>query len=103
MAGGVDAVCRAKEGVEDDEKEGGHALGKLKPSKNDVAPRIASRKMCSRLRPRRRAAGAQGIRMFTVTQLFVSGPDRSCLGAEADRGRRHTATRWRSSAWPSST
>jgi N-acetylmuramic acid 6-phosphate etherase len=36
MAGGKDAVHRAKEGVEDDEKEGGSALGKLKPSKTDV-------------------------------------------------------------------
>ena len=36
MAGGKDAVHRAKEGVEDDEKEGGRALGKLKPSKKDV-------------------------------------------------------------------
>ena len=36
MAGGTDAVHRAKEGVEDDEKEGGRALGKLRPSKKDV-------------------------------------------------------------------
>jgi N-acetylmuramic acid 6-phosphate etherase len=36
MAGGKSAVHRAKEGVEDDEKEGGRALGRLKPSKRDV-------------------------------------------------------------------
>src|SRR5471030_1297739 len=36
MAGGKDAVHRAKEGVEDDEREGGRALGKLKPSKKDL-------------------------------------------------------------------
>jgi len=36
MAGGKDAVHRAKEGVEDDEKEGGRAIGKLRPSKRDV-------------------------------------------------------------------
>src|SRR3954462_197244 len=36
MAGGKDAVHRAKEGVEDDEKEGGRALASLKPSKKDV-------------------------------------------------------------------
>jgi N-acetylmuramic acid 6-phosphate etherase len=36
MAGGKDAVHRAKEGVEDDEREGGNALGKLNPSKKDV-------------------------------------------------------------------
>src|SRR5205085_2258407 len=32
MAGGKDAVHRAKEGVEDDEKEGGRTLAALKPS-----------------------------------------------------------------------
>jgi N-acetylmuramic acid 6-phosphate etherase len=36
MAGGKDAVHRAKEGVEDDENAGGRALGTLKPSKQDV-------------------------------------------------------------------
>ena len=36
MAGGKDAVFRAKEGVEDDEQEGARALGKLRPAKKDV-------------------------------------------------------------------
>src|SRR5205814_1801785 len=36
MAGGRSAVHRAKEGVEDDEREGGRAILKLKPTKNDV-------------------------------------------------------------------
>ena len=42
MAGGKDAVHRAKEGVEDDEKEGGRALGKLKPSKRDVVVGVSA-------------------------------------------------------------
>jgi N-acetylmuramic acid 6-phosphate etherase len=36
MAGGKEAVHRAKEGVEDDEKEGAKALGKLRPGKKDA-------------------------------------------------------------------
>jgi N-acetylmuramic acid 6-phosphate etherase len=36
MAGGREAVHRAKEGVEDNEKEGATALGKLSPRKKDV-------------------------------------------------------------------
>ena len=42
MAGGKDAVHRAKEGVEDDEREGGRALGKLRPSKNDVVVGVSA-------------------------------------------------------------
>jgi N-acetylmuramic acid 6-phosphate etherase len=42
MAGGNSAVHRAKEGVEDDEKEGGRALGKLKPSKRDVVVGVSA-------------------------------------------------------------
>ena len=36
MAGGTDAVHRAKEGVEDDEQEGAHAVARLRPTKRDV-------------------------------------------------------------------
>src|SRR5207302_2937921 len=36
MAGGNDAVHRAKEGVEDDEQEGGQAMARLRPTKRDV-------------------------------------------------------------------
>ena len=36
MAGGKAAVHRAREGVEDDEQEGGRALGKLRPGKKDA-------------------------------------------------------------------
>jgi N-acetylmuramic acid 6-phosphate etherase len=42
MAGGKDAVHRAREGVEDDEKEGGRALGTLKPSRKDVVIGISA-------------------------------------------------------------
>ena len=42
MAGGIDAVHRAKEGVEDDEREGARSAQKLKPRQQDVVIGISA-------------------------------------------------------------
>ena len=39
MAGGKDAVFKAKEGVEDDYEEGARAIARLRPTKKDVVDR----------------------------------------------------------------
>jgi len=58
IAGGKEAVHRATEGVEDDEKEGGRALAALKPGKDDVVIGISA----SGVTPFVRGALARGRR-----------------------------------------
>ena len=67
MAGGNDAVLRAKEGVEDDEQEGGRALGKLKPSKKDVVVGVSASGVTPFVRGALMRAMRAGSRVVGVT------------------------------------
>jgi N-acetylmuramic acid 6-phosphate etherase len=66
MAGGTSAVSRAKEGVEDDEREGGRALGRLKPSRKDIVIGVSASGVTpfvrgALIRARRAGSAAVGI------------------------------------------
>jgi len=67
MAGGRDAVHRAREGVEDDEKEGGRVLGKLKPSKKDVVIGVSASGVTPFVRGALLRAARAGSRCVGVT------------------------------------
>jgi N-acetylmuramic acid 6-phosphate etherase len=67
MAGGKDAVHRAKEGVEDDEKEGGRTLAALKPSKKDVVIGISASGVTPFVRGALLRARRAGARCVGVT------------------------------------
>jgi N-acetylmuramic acid 6-phosphate etherase len=67
MAGGMDAVSRAREGVEDDEKEGGQALGRLKPAKNDVVIGVSASGVTPFVRGALLRAKRAGARRIGIT------------------------------------
>jgi N-acetylmuramic acid 6-phosphate etherase len=89
MAGGKEAVHRAREGVEDDEKEGGRALAALRPKKNDVVIGVSASGVTPFVRGalmRAKGAGAKivgvtcdpGSDMRTVADVMISlgvGPE----------------------------
>ena len=79
MAGGNDAVHRAKEGVEDDEKQGSHALGTLRPAKKDVVIGVSA----SGVTPFVRGALARAKRAGSKI-LGVTCDPRSEMGEFAD-------------------
>ena len=59
MAGGQEAVFRAKEGVEDNYEEGARSIGRLRLGKKDVVVGVSASGMTP-VRARRLDAGAQG-------------------------------------------
>ena len=59
MAGGKDAVFKAKEGVEDDYEEGARAIARLRPTRKDVVIGVSASGMTPFVRGRA-DAGAQG-------------------------------------------
>jgi N-acetylmuramic acid 6-phosphate etherase len=79
MAGGPAAVHRAKEGVEDDDKEGARAMRRLRPSRKDVVIGISA----SGITPFVRGAvtGARGARARIIG---ITSDSRSELKALAD-------------------
>lgn len=67
MAGGKEAVHRAMEGVEDDEREGGHALGKLRPTRKDVVIGVSASGVTPFVRGALTRARRAGSRVVAVT------------------------------------
>jgi len=67
MAGGNNAVHRAKEGVEDDEKQGRNALGKLRPSKKDVVIGVSASGVTPFVRGALARARRAGSKILGVT------------------------------------
>jgi N-acetylmuramic acid 6-phosphate etherase len=79
MAGGAAAVLRAKEGVEDDDKEGARAMRRLRPTRTDVVIGISA----SGITPFVRGALAQA-RAAQATVIGVTCAPRSELIGLAD-------------------
>jgi N-acetylmuramic acid 6-phosphate etherase len=67
MAGGPEAVHRAKEGVEDDEEEGVRTAAKLKPARGDVVVGISASGVTPFVRGALRRARRSGSSIIGVT------------------------------------
>jgi N-acetylmuramic acid 6-phosphate etherase len=67
MAGGSGAVHRAREGVEDDEQEGGRALGRLKPTRKDIVIGVSASGVTPFVRGALLRAKRAGARRVGVT------------------------------------
>ena len=67
MAGGQDAVFRAKEGVEDDYEEGARSIARLRPQKQDVVIGISASGMTQFVRGALTRARKAGARIIFVT------------------------------------
>ena len=67
MAGGNTAVHRAKEGVEDDAKQGRKALGKLRPAKKDVVIGVSASGVTPFVRGALARAKRAGSKILGVT------------------------------------
>ena len=67
MAGGKDAVFKAKEGVEDDYEEGARAVARLRPTKKDVVIGVSASGMTPFVRGSLTRARKSGLRIIFVT------------------------------------
>jgi N-acetylmuramic acid 6-phosphate etherase len=67
MAGGKDAVFKAKEGVEDDYEEGARAVARLRPTKKDVVIGVSASGMTPFVRGSLTRARKAGLRIMFVT------------------------------------
>jgi N-acetylmuramic acid 6-phosphate etherase len=67
MAGGKDAVFRAKEGVEDDYEEGARAIARLRPTKKDVVVGVSASGLTPFVRGALTRARKSGLRIIFVT------------------------------------
>ncbi len=67
MAGGKDAVFKAKEGVEDDFEEGARAIARLRPSKRDVVIGVSASGLTPFVRGALTRARKSGLRIIFVT------------------------------------
>jgi N-acetylmuramic acid 6-phosphate etherase len=67
MAGGKEAVFRAREGVEDDYEEGARAVARLRPSKKDVVIGVSASGMTPFVRGALTRARKAGLRIIFVT------------------------------------
>lgn len=67
MAGGKDAVFKAKEGVEDDYEEGARAVARLRPTKKDVVIGVSASGMTPFVRGSLTRARKAGLRIIFVT------------------------------------
>ena len=67
MAGGKDAVFKAKEGVEDDYEEGARQIARLRPSKRDVVIGVSASGMTPFVRGSLTRARKSGLRIIFVT------------------------------------
>ena len=91
MAGGKDAVFKAKEGVEDDYEEGARAIARLRPNKKDVIIGVSASGLTPFVRGGLTRARKSGLRIIFVTcwpgadlQNFVDlviAPERRPRGA----------------------
>ena len=67
MAGGKDAVFKAKEGVEDDYEEGARAIARLRPNKKDVIIGVSASGLTPFVRGGLTRARKSGLRIIFVT------------------------------------
>jgi N-acetylmuramic acid 6-phosphate etherase len=67
MAGGKDAVFRAREGVEDDFEEGARAISRLRPTKRDVVVGISASGITPFVRGALTRARKSGLKVVFVT------------------------------------
>jgi N-acetylmuramic acid 6-phosphate etherase len=67
MAGGKDAVFKAKEGVEDDYEEGARAVARLRPNKKDVVIGVSASGLTPFVRGGLTRARKSGLRIIFVT------------------------------------
>ncbi|HEY8551481.1 MAG TPA: N-acetylmuramic acid 6-phosphate etherase [Vicinamibacterales bacterium] len=67
MAGGKDAVFRAREGVEDDYEEGARAVARLRPTKKDVVIGVSASGLTPFVRGALTRARKSGLRIIFVT------------------------------------
>jgi N-acetylmuramic acid 6-phosphate etherase len=67
MAGGKDAVFKAKEGVEDDYEEGARATARLRPTKKDVVIGVSASGLTPFVRGALTRARKSGLRIIFVT------------------------------------
>jgi N-acetylmuramic acid 6-phosphate etherase len=93
MAGGKDAVFRAKEGVEDDYEEGARAIARLRPTKKDVVVGVSASGLTPFVRGALTRARKSGLRIIFVTcwpgadlQNFVDLIVAPSVGAEVLTG-----------------
>jgi N-acetylmuramic acid 6-phosphate etherase len=67
MAGGKDAVFKAKEGVEDDYEEGARQVARLRPTKKDVVVGVSASGLTPFVRGALTRARKSGLRIIFVT------------------------------------
>ncbi len=67
MAGGKDAVFKAREGVEDDYEEGARAVARLRPTKKDVVIGVSASGLTPFVRGALTRARKSGLRIIFVT------------------------------------
>ncbi|MGH9159078.1 MAG: N-acetylmuramic acid 6-phosphate etherase, partial [Vicinamibacteraceae bacterium] len=67
MAGGKEAVFRAREGVEDDYEEGARAVARLRPTKKDVVVGVSASGITPFVRGALTRARKAGLRIIFVT------------------------------------
>ncbi len=67
MAGGKDAVFRAKEGVEDDYEEGARAVARLRPTRRDVVVGVSASGITQFVRGALTRARKAGLKIIFVT------------------------------------
>jgi N-acetylmuramic acid 6-phosphate etherase len=93
MAGGKNAVLRAKEGVEDNYQEGAHAVNRLRPTKKDVVIGVSASGMTPFVRGALTRARRAGSKIIFVTcdprtelQTFVDLTIAPAVGPEVIAG-----------------
>jgi N-acetylmuramic acid 6-phosphate etherase len=93
MAGGKDAILKAKEGAEDNYEEGSRAITRLQPTKNDVVVGVSASGMTSFVRGALTSARQAGARIIFVTcdprtelQTFVDVTIAPAVGPEVIAG-----------------
>lgn len=93
MAGGKNAILRAKEGSEDNYEEGARAIKRLQPTRNDVVIGVSASGMTSFVRGALTAARRAGARIIFVTcdpgtelQAFVDLTISPAVGPEVIAG-----------------
>jgi N-acetylmuramic acid 6-phosphate etherase len=67
MAGGKEAVFKAREGVEDDFEEGGRAIARLRPTRKDVVIGVSASGITPFVRGALTAARTAGLKIIFVT------------------------------------
>jgi N-acetylmuramic acid 6-phosphate etherase len=93
MAGGKNAVLRAKEGVEDDHQEGAHSINRLRPTRTDVVIGVSASGMTQFVRGALTRARRAGSKIIFVTcdprtelQTFVDLTIAPAVGPEVIAG-----------------